>query len=93
MDAMQTRGEQLVRGVVNRYEEGHDESQYIEEYLAFQGMEEGPLALSPHEIALLQEVVVQVNARVGTNMVVRPCRCRAVCGGIVECQQCSQEAM
>lgn len=57
MDAMPTKGEQLVKGVVNHYEEG--------EYI--------------------------VEARVGTDMVVRPCSCRLLWGGIAQCAQCQAE--
>lgn len=62
MDAMETKGEQLVRGVVNMYEEG----EYEEE--------------------------TTIIARVDVHMVVRPCQCRAVCGGIVECSRCQTDA-
>ena len=79
MYAVQTRGERLVRGVVNRYEEA--------EYAGGQFPE--PLTLDEQEF--IDESIVQITARVGVNMEVRQCECRLVKGGVVECAHCHLE--
>lgn len=51
------------------------------------------LALSAAERQQLGEMEMQIVARVGGNMIPRECKCRTLCGGIVECERCRQEAM